>query len=75
MDLWPFLTFVASIGLLVSLVATNFWMLLPWMLMLGASLKINRAHAAKEHARDALNMAPLDLRWVGPLSQAINSPH
>ena len=73
--LWPFLTFVASIGVFASLIATNVWMLLPWILMLAASLKINRAHAVKEHARDALNMAPLDLRWVGPLAQAINSPH
>lgn len=73
--IWPFLTFVASIGIFVSLIVTNVWMLLPWLLMLSASLKINRAHAVKEHARDALNMAPFDLRWVGPLAQAINSPH
>ena len=73
--LGPFLTFVASIGLFVSLIAGNGWMLLPWGLLLLASWKINRAHVVKEHARDALNMAPFDLRWVGPLAQAINSPH
>ena len=73
--LWPVLTFVASVGLFASLISANVWMLLPWMLLLGASLKINRVHAVKEHTRDAINMAPFDLRWVGPLAQAINSPH
>ena len=73
--LWPVLTFVASVGLFASLISANVWMLLPWMLLLGASLKINRVHAVKEHIRDAINMAPFDLRWVGPLAQAINSPH
>ena len=73
--IWPVLTFVASIGLFASLISANVWMLLPWMLLLGASLKINRVHAVKEHARDAINMAPFDLRWVGPLAQATNSPH
>ncbi len=73
--LWPFLTFVASIGIFASLISTNGWMLITCSLLLAAFRKAGHVHTVKAHARDALNMAPFDLRWVAPLTRAINSPH
>ena len=72
---WPFVIPVASLALFVSIVQGNGWLMLPWALLLATGFKINSVHNAQEHARDALNMAPFDLRWVGPLAQALNSPH
>ena len=73
--LWPLLAPFAALCLLVSVATGEWWMTLAWSITLFAGVKINMAHTSRENARDALNMAPLDLRWVGPLAQALHSPH
>jgi hypothetical protein len=73
--LWPFVMPVASLALFVSIVQGSGWLMLPWALLLAAGFKVNSVNSAQEYARHALNMAPFDLRWVGPLTQALNSPH
>lgn len=72
---WSLLAPLSALPLLITLMMGEWWQTLAWGLSLTAGVKIYRVRQAGEHARDALNMAPLDLRWVGPLAQALYSPN
>ncbi len=72
---WFLLAPLSSLPMLVTLMMGEWWQTLAWGLALMAGIKIYHARQAGEHAQAALNMAPLDLRWVGPLAQALHSPN
>ncbi len=72
---WSLLAPLSALPLLITLMMGEWWQALAWGLSLTAGVKIYGARQAGEHAQAALNMAPLDLRWVGPLAQALHSPN
>ena len=72
----PLLTSAVSLALLAGVAITgNFWLVCAWALITAAAVQVITVKSIACNAQDALTMAPFDLRWVGPLTHALNSPH
>lgn len=74
--LWLLAIPLTAVAFLVSLsFASTITVLIPYLMLLMATIQIIRLNTRAGYAEDAATLTPYDIRWIGALSQALCSPH